>query len=68
MERIVFFTLDEVRFMGKVRTPYISTPYHHLMTATKAEMRASALGIFYMHRLIRLDVCYRVLNPHNHSS
>ena len=64
MERIVFFTLDETCFMGKVRTPYVSTPYHHFTVATKTEMRASALCVFYMHCLmhclIRPGVCYRV--------
>ena len=65
MEGIVSFTLDETCFMGKVRTPYVSPPYHHLTVATKAEMRASALCVFYMHCLIRPGVCYRVLNFHN---
>ena len=60
MERIVFFTLDETCFVGKVRTPYPSTPYHHLTVATEAEMRAFTLGVLYMHCLMRLDVCYRV--------
>ena len=53
MERMVFFTPDKTRFMGKVRTPYVSTLYHHLAVAPKAEMRTSTLGIFYMHGLIR---------------
>ena len=68
MERLVFFTLDETCLMGKVRTPYGSTSYHHLTVATKAEMRAAALGVLDMHCLMRLDdVCNRVLNFHNQS-
>ena len=66
MERMVFFTPDKTRFMGKVRTPYVSTLYHHLAVAPKAEMGTSTLGIFYMHGLIRPGVCYRVLNVRNH--
>ena len=60
MERIVFFTLDETCFMGKMRLPYAPTPYHHLTVTTKTEMSASALGVLYMYCLIRLSVCYRV--------
>ena len=30
--------------MGKVRTPDVSTPYHHLVAAPKAEMRTSHAG------------------------
>ena len=67
MERMVFFTPADPCFMGKVRTPYVSTPYHHLAVATKAEMRPSTLGLLYMHRLIRPGVCYRILNVRNHS-
>ena len=67
MERMVFFTPATPCFMSKVRTPYVSTLYHHLAVAPKAEMRTSTLGILYMHCLIRPDVGYRVLNVRNHS-